>query len=758
VHVHGSLFMTMFPRLLLAFSALAIALSPHTACAGEAGVPHIVIERHKPCNLFSTQEPVVFSSLLKGFAVGKVDAVARIADYDGKDVWEKTYPVEMTAQSRSPLDIDAGPLPRGYYELTLTSGGASTKATFVVIDFINRTAAEVRDGSYAFGLKWWDGVTDKRECEDAMCKAGFQWTRIVQNQKGDLTTAQMLTEFPMNAVIKIERFPKELFDTARYGPLDEWEKKYGRGAWTLKTMPQKQPFQELLRQQLAAIPPEQKVFEIWNEPWDKMAPEDFATLCQWVAEVVLKDRPDAVLGPNLLGNTSPYEYDARVIKAGGLKGMKMVALHPYATSENRAWLRGYRDWLKQQLGHDMDIYVTEFGSHSTPQGPSARTEQEQARRVVRQALSLYAEGVKAFMPHWLGQTEQNPVYIEDWFGFLRKNEQPKPVFAAYANSAQLVDGSLYVGDIWYGPGVSAMLFRQKNGTDILALYTLGDGTSTATPQKTIEIQTGAPELTLVDMVGREKKISATGGKASLTLTDSPCYLVGIGADLEKQASKELRPDQWPKPPKPPRVTRTAHFMATPPSIDGTWDSWKNMLELGLSNPKVAGDDASGTGYIGWDKQFLYVGVNMRDNELLNVQPRSKLYSQDSVELFLSLVPRDTGSGFGPDDHQFILAPTSGEGKPIAGEVKDRGDGTVVDIPGDKLFAGKVDKGWIFQVAIPWSALPNFKPDAGAKAALEMRVNDADTSHPRFKIDPVDVPGEALNPNDPSTWSYLDLEN
>ena len=22
-------------------------------------------------------------------------------------------------------------------------------------------------------------------------------------------------------------------------------------------------------------------FEIWNEPWDKMAAEDFATLCQW---------------------------------------------------------------------------------------------------------------------------------------------------------------------------------------------------------------------------------------------------------------------------------------------------------------------------------------------------------------------------------------------------------------------------------------------------------------------------------------------
>ena len=39
-----------------------------------------------------------------------------------------------------------------------------------------------------------------------------------------------------------------------------------------------------------------------------------------------------------------------------MKGMKMVALHPYATSEDRAWLRAYRKWVEEQVGHPIEIH------------------------------------------------------------------------------------------------------------------------------------------------------------------------------------------------------------------------------------------------------------------------------------------------------------------------------------------------------------------------------------------------------------------
>ncbi len=121
-----------------------------------------------------------------------------------------------------------------------------------------------------------------------MANSGCTWTRLAQTKNGPLTTVEMLTEFPMNAVIKVERFPKELYDEQRYGPLAEWEAKYGKGAWTLKTVPMEGPYKAWLKEEIARIPNDQNVFEIWNEPWDKMSPEDFATICNWITEVILK--------------------------------------------------------------------------------------------------------------------------------------------------------------------------------------------------------------------------------------------------------------------------------------------------------------------------------------------------------------------------------------------------------------------------------------------------------------------------------------
>ena len=61
-----------------------------------------------------------------------------------------------------------------------------------------------------------------------------------------------------------ERFPKELFDEERYGTLADWEKQFGRGAWTLKTLPREAEYKLWLAESLTALPPNQTMFEIWN--------------------------------------------------------------------------------------------------------------------------------------------------------------------------------------------------------------------------------------------------------------------------------------------------------------------------------------------------------------------------------------------------------------------------------------------------------------------------------------------------------------
>lgn len=168
-----------------------------------------------------------------------------VQDETGAKIWEKT---ESVASGEGSLTLEIGKLPYGYYELVIApkgngkNGEAENKTSFGVAQFIDRSAKAVRDGNYRFGLKWWGGVTKPREDLEAMVKLGLQWTRLAQAKNGQLTTLEMLTNFPMNAVIKGERFPKELYDEQRYGPLDVWETKYGKGAWTLKTVPKEGPY------------------------------------------------------------------------------------------------------------------------------------------------------------------------------------------------------------------------------------------------------------------------------------------------------------------------------------------------------------------------------------------------------------------------------------------------------------------------------------------------------------------------------------
>ncbi len=74
------------------------------------------------------------------------------------------------------------------------------------------------------------------------------------------------------------------------------------------------------------------------------------------------------------------------------------------------------------------------------------------------------------IPHWLADREQDITERENWFGMFRLSGQPKPVLIAHAVCARMIDGSRFVGDLWLGPGVGALLF-EREGVHTLALWT-----------------------------------------------------------------------------------------------------------------------------------------------------------------------------------------------------------------------------------------------------------------------------------------------
>ena len=749
------------PRILLAAATLAVGAlaSPREASGWEVAV---YVDRHKPCNMFWLGEDVSFGAKIKARVAGDARVTMRARDYFERVAAEKTVSLTLGANALRPLPLDFGKLGNGYYDMVIEASveGRDGKTrththtfSFGVAPRVDRSAEAVQRGGYRFGLKmwyldkaWWRGNAewDEREVTEATTKLGLQWTRALLQQNAHLPTVELLTKFPMNAVLKVESFPRELFDADRYGPLEEWVESNGR-AWMKQTLPKKDGYQKWLRAEVAKIPPHQDVFEIWNEAWDKMSAEDLATLSNWIAEAILADRPDAIIGPNLMGKMSKYSYDSKYIDAGGMKGMQMVALHPYAGSEDRAWLRKYRAWLKERTGRDIDIYVTEYGSHSCPEGPSKRSEAEQARRVVRQSLALYAEDVKVFTPHWMGQREHNRTYHEHWFGFYRLAHEPKPVLIAHATSARMVDGSRYVGDVPMVDGMQAMLF-EKDGLHTLALYTKGE------PRKA-SLYVDTDVVVMVDMMGASDVAYAENGKVTVPVGHDVSYVVGLDPRWERLATRELPEPTSDESSAPKRNSRIARKMPAPPALDGRFDDWKGMTRIALVNPKVNGADASGMGYLAWDDGHLYVGIDMRDNQVMNRMHRGKLYRQDSLELFVSTEPRETDPGYGPRDQQFFMTPDSQEGGPIVGEVVDREAGKVVDVKGAKYHIGRKRDGWVVEAALPWSAFKEFTGRVGAPMALELRVNDADKSHERWKIDGAD---NRVVPGNPVAWSLLKL--
>ncbi len=764
----------------LYFLSFAICFAFTTQALAELPID-ITISHRDPCNLFSADESVHFDATLHSAKnyLGTVNA--SVVDYFGHEVWSKSQPATLHANKDIAVPLNISTLPPGYYELTLSflNDDEQDKAVehttcFGVAHFVNRTVDDVIKNDYRFGLKmWYRGRSlkygknkskrldfDERQVAEASVKLGLQWTRAKLGQTQELATTDLARDFETHVIINVDRYPLSCWDVERYGPYDEWTKKNGRYG-TMKAVPQKEAYQQWIRQEVASIPSHQRVFEIWNEPWGKMTPEDFATTCQYATQAILEMRPDAIIGANLRGIASNYKFDGRFINAGGMNGMKMVALHPYNIDlwhNGRQRLRDYHQWIEEKVGRPIDLYTTEFGKHSTPQGAAKATEHEQAQSVLRQALILYAENFKALVPHTVGQTENDPSDRQAWYGFVRIPHEPKPVLMAYANAAYLIDGSTYIGDLWFGPNVWAMVF-QRDGRYVMALWTTDEN-----PFQ-LNVETGTDHVTLVDMVGKSSVPLVVNGKVNVMVSQDITYVVGLAASAVQEATKELNPKRWPATKKAStRHSRTIHQLVNPPKIDGIITStddghveeWANSTRIVMQRSGISPRDGSGIGYVGWDTQYLYVGVDIKDNKILNTVKGPKLFQEDCFELFISTEPRDDDEGYGPYDRYFLMTVTNGDGQSVLYNVIEHSPIKVAPVEGAQFKAIETEEGWALEVALPWSSFKDFEAKPGAIAAMEMRIIDADIpgSRSRRSYNPVQ---EHINMSGPTTWSLMRLE-
>jgi len=714
------------------------------------------IKRHTPCNLFEAGKAVELPITLTTPENSRSELVATVHNYFGDIVEQQNLQAaSRTEKTVVPLKIEG--LAPGYYEVDVAAKlyvgdriqKTSGKASFSVATFRPHSAQATLAAGNRFGIQ---GGFSSPEGYDAFLLLGLNWLRELPQfgpwyEKNPQQPFEQADNYVKNTMVnrsfvnmfEIKTFPRNCYDTQRYGAMQG-------NKWVAGSVPVKDKYQQYLTALLNRIPAEGRYFEIWNEPWD-MDPADFATIAQMTEEAIHKARPNAIVGPNL----GPLTNLVQVIKAGGLDHMDMVTIHPYAAdfksspekAEIRNWVRAFKTTLREHLKRDLPLYVTEIGWPTTPKGPMANTEREQAQYLVRAGLELYAEDVKAIMPYCMGQPETDPTEKEHYFGFLRKNQEPKPVLPAYATLAKMIDGTQYLGDIWLGTDVGAMLF-QRDDVNILVLYT---------PQKEhrILLRPHATKVKIVNIMGESTDVEVKNQRLPLTLTGDPIYVVGVGNELRATASKTPQ-TQWSDVYR--RATRKAVHFSTPPVMDGSFTAWEKVPEIKIADSSVPAKDASAGLKVGWDNNYLYLALRVTDNEPgINNQQGDRVWDGDCFELFFSPLPDRAIPGFlKENDYQLLITPFSKSGEPVIvfGDNYRRGQ-----VPkGVKTFFKKRADGWDAEIALPLSVFPGAVAAKGNHWSLEGSLDDADTAHTRIQIS---SNGRKDNHSNSSVWSLLELE-
>ena len=149
--------------------------------------------------------------------------------------------------------------------------------------------------------------------------------------------------------------------------------------------------------------------------------------------------------------------------------------------------------------------------------------------------------------------------------------------------------------------------------------------------------------------------------------------------------------------------------------------------------------------IGWDERGIVLGARVRDEAIITNPDVERLWSKDSVEIFVS---RNVGSA---ESVQLTLAPPDDDtaSKPTyhwreAGTQGSVQRGPILDVMGRRT-----GDGYVFEVLIPWENLP-VEPGMNEEAAIQIFFNDSDTTEPY----PADSFRVAWYPQGHAAWNPL----
>ena len=213
----------------------------------------------------------------------------------------------------------------------------------------------------------------------------------------------------------------------------------------------------------------------------------------------------------------------------------------------------------------------------------------------------------------------------------------------------------------------------------------------------------------------------------------------------------------------PRGAIRAPFLNTPPTLDGDWSEWKDLTEEYPAASVVYGreiwtnaDDLAGSFHIGWDNNYLYLAVKVRDDAYVQNATGENIFKGDSIEI---LFDRQLQEDFyvdrlSPDDFQLGISP----GRPDPAGTREAYLWLPANIAGARqgvTIAARQETGiYRVEVAVPWNVLET-TPAAGAHYGFALSISDNDNGDSNLQQSMVsNVNTRRLT--DPTTWGDLQL--
>jgi hypothetical protein len=225
---------------------------------------------------------------------------------------------------------------------------------------------------------------------------------------------------------------------------------------------------------------------------------------------------------------------------------------------------------------------------------------------------------------------------------------------------------------------------------------------------------------------------------------------------------------------------TAYQAASPIVIDGSLDEWN------LSSPAVIEDisqvirdsslwngpnDLSCKTYVMWDETNLYLAMDVTEDSPYGAIDMLPLELEDNFKIYISTNPDDDPARGAYSTNDFLLYLIPDEGywdtafdRSMVSDhqrfVSKGMEGGESVLTGYEVGTAATEKGFIFEVVIPWanfsnSRIPVFTPKAGDSIKFNFAITDISYPCPGTEYIPqMAWTGDYRINTDPSTWGTL----